>query len=78
MQILYILTHLSQRSIQGLTIVHYEIVNFVIALRLWGKFWRHSRAHILSNNLEVVQVVNSGKTKDMFLATYVRKIWCQK
>ena len=61
--------------IQGLTIVHYEMVNFVIALRLWGHFWCHSRVNILSDNLAVVQVVNSGKTKDMFLATCVRDIW---
>ena len=30
---------------------------------------------ILSDNLAVVQVVNSGKTKDMFLATCIRNIW---
>ena len=60
---------------QGLTIVHYEMVNFIIALRLWGHFWRHSRVNIFSDNLAVVQVVTSGKTKDMFLATCIRNIW---
>ena len=55
--------------VQGLTIVHYEMVNFVIVLRLWGHFWRHSRVNIFSDNLAVVQVINSGKSKDMFLAT---------
>ena len=60
---------------QGLTIVCYEMVNFIIALRLWGHFWRHSRVNIFSDNLAVVQVVTSGKTKDMFLATCIRNIW---
>ena len=31
--------------------------------------------NIFSDNLAVVQVVNSGKTKDMFLATCIRNIW---
>ena len=61
--------------VQGLTVVHYEMVNFVIALRLWGHFWSYSRVNIFSDNLAAVQVVNSGKTKDMFLATCIRNIW---
>ena len=32
--------------VQGLTVVHYEMVNFIIALRLWGHFWSHSRVNI--------------------------------
>ena len=61
--------------VQGLTIVHDEMVNFIIALRLWGHFWSYSRVNIFSDNLAVVQVVKSGKTKDMFLVACIRNIW---
>ena len=49
-----------------LTIVHLEMFNILIALRLWGKFWQHSILNILCDNMAVVQVVATGKTKDRF------------
>ena len=58
-----------------LKIVHLEMINLVVAFRLWGKFWMHSSIHIYCNNEAVVQVVASHKTRDLFLDAYIRNIW---
>ena len=59
----------------NLKIVHLEMLNIIIALKTWGVKWRHSAIDIFCNNLGVVQVVETGKTKDSFLALCVRNIW---
>ena len=58
-----------------LTIVHLEMLNIVVALRVWGKMWHHGSIVIKYDNLGVVQVVRTGKTKDLFLALCIRNIW---
>ena len=58
-----------------LKIVHLEMLNIIIALKTWGDKWRHSAIDIFCDNLGVVQVVKTGKTKDPFLALCVRNIW---
>ena len=58
-----------------LKIVHLEMLNIVIALRVWGNFWKRSQVHIHCDNMAVVQVVTSSKTKDKFLAACIRNIW---
>ena len=60
---------------QTLKIVHFERLNIVITLRLWAKFWEHSQVQIHCDNVAVVQVVSSSKTKDKFLAACIRNIW---
>ena len=57
------------------TIVHFEMLNIVIALRIWGHLWQHGSISIKCDNLGVVQVVKTGKTRDQFLALCVRNIW---
>ena len=51
-----------------LKIVHLEMLNIIIALKTWGVKWRHSAIDIFCDNLGVVQVVETVKTKDSFLA----------
>ena len=51
-----------------LTIVHLEMLNVVVALRLWATEWAHSAVKLFSDNLAVVQVVQTGNTRDSFLA----------
>ena len=58
-----------------LKIIHLEMLNVVIALRAWGVHWRHSAINIFCDNLGVVQVVETRKTRDQFLALCVRNIW---
>ena len=52
-----------------LTIVHLEMFNILIALRLGGKFWQHSVVNIFYDNMAVVQVVAK------FLAACIRNVW---
>ena len=56
-------------------IVHLEMLNVVVALRLWGGHWRNGCITIFCDNYSVVQVIMSGKTKDPFLALCIRNIW---
>ena len=56
-------------------ITHLEMLNIVIALRLWAKDWTGSLVTFHCDNLAVVQVVNSGKTRDKFLNACIRHIW---
>ena len=58
-----------------LTIVHLEMLNIVIALRIWGQFWQHGSISVNCDNLGVVQVVKTSKTRDPFLALCIRNIW---
>ena len=58
-----------------LTIVHLEMLNLVIALKLWGHRWAHMTVRFYCDNLAVVQVVNTGKTRDEWLALCLRNIW---
>ena len=56
-------------------ITHLKMINVLIALRLWTKFWAFYSVVFHCDNLAVVQVVSSGKTKDKFLNASIRNIW---
>ena len=56
-------------------IVHWEMFNVLLALRVWGDHWKHSLVRFYCDNLAVVQVVQTSKTKDPFLAACIRNIW---
>ena len=58
-----------------LTIVHLEMINIIVALRVRGRLWQHGSISVRCDNLGVVQVVRIGKTKDSFLALCVWNIW---
>ena len=58
-----------------LKIVHLEMINVLVALRIWGKFWQHSQVKIYCDNLAVVQVVANSKTRDPFLGACIRNLW---
>ena len=58
------------------TIVHFEMWNVLVALRLWGPMWKNK--HILLRCDEtVVSVVNTGVTKNNGLAALARNIWLE-
>ena len=64
-------------SIPGfaLKIVHWEMLNIVIALRVWGKYWKHSSVVVNCDNEACVHVVGTSRTKDPFLGACIRNIW---
>ena len=50
--------------------------NILLALRVWGNQWKHSIVRFHCDNLAVVQVVKTSKTKDpFFLAACIHNIW---
>ena len=59
----------------NLSIAHLEMINVLIALRVWAPLWAQSTVKFSCDNLAVVQVVTSGKTKDSFLNACLRNIW---
>ena len=46
-----------------LKIVHLEMLNILVALRIWKIFWIHSTVRIFCDNKAVVQVAESGKLR---------------
>ena len=58
-----------------LTIIQLEMLNVIIALRLWRSQWRHIVITIFCDTYSVVQRIMSGKTKGPFLALCIRKKW---
>ena len=58
-----------------LGIVQLEMFNILLALRSWAKLWAHQSILIHCDNMAVVQVVRSGKSRDDFLSACLRNIW---
>ena len=58
-----------------LTIVHLEMLNVVITLCTWAKYWQHTNVVFFCDNLAVVHVVETKRTRDEFLALCLHNIW---
>ena len=52
-------------------IVHLEMINIVVALKIWGNLWRDKKVKIHCDNLAVVGTLAAGKVRDNILATYI-------
>ena len=57
------------------SIVHLEMVNIFLALKVFTHFWQKSRILIRCENQAVVTVLNTGKTRDPYLAACARHVW---
>ena len=57
------------------SIVHLEMLNIVVALKVWATQWSNKKLRIKCDNMAVVEVLTSGKTKDNILATCARNVW---
>ena len=55
-----------------LRIFHLEMLNIVFT---WGSYWQHHKIKVFCDNLAVLQVVISSKSKDKFLADCISNIW---
>ena len=56
-------------------ITQLEMLNIMVALKVWGYTWRNMRIEIKCDNLAVVQILQEGKARDPLLATIARNIW---
>ena len=62
---------------QGLPIHALEMLAVLIGVRIWGRFFAGLRVQIYCDNDACVQVINSSKTKDSFLASCLRELWLE-
>ena len=58
-----------------LHITQLEMLNIIVALKVWSNLWQNKKVKIKCDNLAVVEVLNSGKTRDPFLALCARNVW---
>ena len=63
-----------QRGYSGFDNVHLEMLNILIALRVWHTCWEGKRILIHCDNSAVVSVIHTGKTRDHVLAALARNI----
>ena len=64
-----------EKHLQNLAIVHLEMINILVAIRIFAKYWYRKHILVRCDNIAVVQVLSSGKTKDPYLATCARNVW---
>ena len=56
-------------------IVHLEMINILVALKLFKNMWSGKKVLIKCDNQAVVTVLRSGRTKDPFLGAFARNVW---
>ena len=60
---------------KGLTIVHLEMLNILVAVKLFCRHWKGMSILIYCDNFAVVNVLRSGRARDPYLAACARNIW---
>ena len=63
------------RGFMNWTIVHLEMVNILLAVRLFKRQWASKKVLIHCDNAAVVSVLKTGKTRDPYLGACARNIW---
>jgi len=51
-----------------------EMLNAVVAARLWGRLWAHATVTLHLDNIACVQVLESGRSRDKFLLQCARQV----
>ena len=62
---------------ENMSIVHLEMLNILVAIRVWGPQWSGKAIRVACDNQAVVMVLNSGKTRDLTLAAIARNIFME-
>ena len=55
-------------------IIQLEMLSVVLSLKIYANIWANKRMKIYYENLALVEILNSGKTRDPFLATCARNV----
>ena len=63
------------RGFMNWSIVHLEMVNILLAVRLFQAQWSGHKVLIRCDNEAVISVLRSGRTKDPYLGACARNIW---
>ena len=56
--------HLPFLNFRQYNIAHLEMVNVVLALKIWGQSWANKRVEICYDKRAVVDVLSFGKARD--------------
>ena len=59
----------------GHSIAHLELLNVVIALKVWREDWAGRKVKIFCDNSNACCAVQSGRSKDMFMQDCVREVF---
>ena len=59
----------------NITIVHFEMINILLALRLWAPELDGRRLCLHCDNMAVVSILNSGRGQDSVLLSIARNVW---
>ena len=51
------------------------MLNIIVASKIWAGHWRNKKIQVHSDNMAVVHVLNTGRTRDPILATCARNVW---
>ena len=65
----------SQITNSGLTICHPEMLNMVIAEKLWCHHWRRQNVVMYCDNSAAILTLQSGRARDPYLLMCARDIW---
>ena len=71
----YTLTYLPAILVKGMHITLLEMLNVLIALRLWAHMWTRKNVLIFSDNAAVVTTLQSGRAKHHFLRAAACESW---
>ena len=66
-----------QRRYLNLAITQLEMLNILVAIRIFSKYWQGQKIKVKCDNMAVVQVLQTGKVKDPFLGACARNIWME-
>ena len=58
-----------------MNIAHLEMVNILVALKVFCRQWAGKRVMVHCDNQAVVCVLQSGKVRDPFLGACARNVW---
>ena len=63
------------KGFRNLDIIHLEMVNILVALRVYAHAWKGAYILIKCDNDAVVKVLSGGKARDPFLGACARNAW---
>ena len=56
-------------------ICYLEMLNVLVALRIWGHMWNDKQVLLFCDNSTTVAVLSNGRSRDAFLLSCARHIW---
>ena len=61
----------------NMSIVHLEMINVLIAIRCWKKYFTNKTIRIFCDNAAVVTALNNYRIRDPLLLTCARNVWLE-